>query len=73
MPKRNWKKHQKNTSSESILTSILTSETFQNRSKIDQGREKTEVWTKLVSRRYANRAELVASQRASAFVERPTG
>ena len=47
--------------------------TSQNLSKIGLGREQMGSRTKLVSRRYGNRAQVVEKQRGPAFVKRPKG
>ena len=47
--------------------------TSQNLAKTSLGREHMGSRTKLVSRRHANRAKIVGSQRASAFVKRLKG
>ena len=47
--------------------------TSQNLSKIRLGREQMGSRTKLVSRRYGNRAQIVGSQRNPAFVKRLNG
>ena len=73
MPKRIRKRHRKKTSKKLILASILASKILQNPFQIDPGREKIGSWAKLVSRRYATRAEVVANQRGSAFIKRLSG
>ena len=47
--------------------------TSQNRTKTSLGREQMGARTKLVSRRYGTRAQVVGNQRDPAFVKRPKG
>ena len=69
MRKRIRKKHRKKSSQKSILVSQNLQKSLQNHEKSFAERCKT----KPFSRRYGNRAEIVAKQRASAFVKRPYG
>ena len=73
MPKRDRKKHRKKTSQNRFWRQFWLPKASKNPPQNLQNRSAKPRRAKLVSRRYANRAEVVGKQRDPAFVKRPYG